>query len=420
MLFHVPYGCYLFYLAVHWIYAIGCALCLYYISMKWGASKYVSALVAWLFFIVSHWPEGNEILFEIPSLFWGLLSISLFLKWKDSHPAWQIFVGALACCSFLTKQFGAGFLLLVLWLIIVSTSTNKWKQAAYYLLGYSLPLLICLVCWGTDIYQSILFNGYGTDKMDAYWGIETTLASILARMWDNLIYFINRFVPVVYLAILLLPFIIKQKKWREALMCFFGIGGFLLQFYFVHGSLHYFLYMMPFALLLISIILTLNLNKYVRLIAYAVIGWTALIGMYSAYHHCVWKLYLQNGKQDYENQWNFGKQVANIVQEGETIFIPHYGLCYLYYTGNLYPSCMADIGYGVGPMELDIEHAAKWVANTDYVLHFTSKLMYDKYQGKDFEYFYNDSIQQYVDQFPSDTIEKETVIHYLNRHKLAE
>jgi hypothetical protein len=81
---------------------------------------------------------------------------------------------------------------------------------------------------------------------------------------------------------------------------------------------------------------------------------------------------------------------------------------------------MAEIGYGVGPMEVDIEHAAKWVANTDYVLHFTRKLMYDLYQGRDFEYFYNDSIQQYVDQFPSDTLEKETVIHYLNRPKLAE
>ena len=38
-LFHVPYGCYPFYLAVHWMYAIGCASCLFYISHKWDASK---------------------------------------------------------------------------------------------------------------------------------------------------------------------------------------------------------------------------------------------------------------------------------------------------------------------------------------------------------------------------------------------
>ncbi|MBQ5377296.1 MAG: hypothetical protein IIU48_02125, partial [Prevotella sp.] len=286
-LFHVPYGCYPFYLAVHWLYAIGCASCLYYISRKWGANKMIAAFVAWLFFIVSHWPQGNEILFEIPSVFWGLLAISLFLKWKESHPAWQIIVGAIACCSFLTKQFGAGFLMLVLWLIVTSTSENKWKQMGYYLLGYCLPLLICLACWGTDIYHSILFNGYGTDVMDAYWGRETTFASKLIRILKNLLDFSNRIVPIVYAALLLLPFMFKQDKWREALCCFFGIGGFLLQFFFVHGGHHYYQYMIPFALLLIPIMLSLDLNKYIRSAVWVIIGWTMVLGIYSAYHNRV-------------------------------------------------------------------------------------------------------------------------------------
>ena len=419
-LFHVPYGCYPFYLAVHWLYAIGCASCLYYISRKWGANKMIAAFVAWLFFIVSHWPQGNEILFEIPSVFWGLLAISLFLKWKDNHPAWQIIVGALACCSFFTKQFGAGFLLLVLWLIVTSKSTTKWKQTGYYFLGYCIPLLVCFCCWGMDIYQSILFNGYGTDAMDAYWGRETTFTTKLVRLWENLMLFANRIVPFVYAALLLLPFMFKQDKWREALCCFFGIGGFLLQFFFVHGGHHYFLYMLPFALLLIPIMLSLNLNKYVRSAVWVIIGWTMVLGIYSAYHNRVWKRYLHDGKKDYENQWKMGKQLSDIVQDGETIFIPHGGVCYLYYTANLYPSCMAEIGYGVGPMEVSVEAASKWVSEADYVLHFTRKMMYDLYQGQDYEYFYTDSIQQYVDQFPSDTFGTATVLHYLNRPKLTE
>ena len=419
-LFHVPYGCYPFYLAVHWLYAIGCASCLYYISRKWGANKMIAAFVAWLFFIVSHWPQGNEILFEIPSVFWGLLAISLFLKWKDSHPAWQIIVGALACCSFFTKQFGAGFLLLVLWLIVTSKSTTKWKQTGYYFLGYCIPLLVCFCCWGMDIYQSILFNGYGTDAMDAYWGREKTFTTKLVRLWENLMLFANRIVPFVYAALLLLPFMFKQDKWREALCCFFGIGGFLLQFFFVHGGHHYFLYMLPFALLLIPIMLSLNLNKYVRSAVWVIIGWTMVLGIYSAYHNRVWKRYLHDGKKDYENQWKMGKQLSDIVQDGETIFIPHGGVCYLYYTANLYPSCMAEIGYGVGPMEVSVEAASKWVSEADYVLHFTRKMMYNLYQGQDYEYFYTDSIQQYVDQFPSDTFGTATVLHYLNRPKLTE
>lgn len=69
-------------------------------------------------------------------------------------------------------------------------------------------------------------------------------------------------------------------------------------------------------------------------------------------------------------------------------------------------------------MELNIETAGKWVSEADYVLHFTREMMYDLYQGQDYEYFYNDSIQQYVDQFPSDTLSKDIVLHYLNRPKL--
>lgn len=417
-LFQLPYGCYHFYLGVHWLFAIGCAYCLYYISRKWGASKYISVFVVWLFFVVSHMPQGNIVLFEIPSVFWGLLAISLYYRWKDDNPAWQIIVGVIACCSFLTKQFGAGFLILVLWLIITSTSKNKWKQMGFYLLGYCLPLLVCFAFWGTDIYQSILLNGYGTEKMDAYWGKKTTLSSKLICIWDNLLHFVNRFVPFIYFAIILLPLMLIQNKWREALCCFFGVGGFALQYYFVHGGPHYYQYMLPFALLLISVVQTLDLNKYVRFCACIAIGWTMILGTYSAYYNRVWKIYLHNGKKNYEHQWSMGKKIADIVQEGETIFIPHGGICYLFYTANLYPSCMAEIGYGVGPMEIDIEHAAKWVANTDYVLHYTRKLIYDLYQGEDYEYFYNDSIQQYVDQFPSDTLEDGIVIHYLNRPKL--
>lgn len=417
-LFHLPYGCYHFYLAVHWLYAIGCAWCLYYISYKWSANKYISVFVAWLFFIVTHWPQGNVILFELPSIFWGLLAISLYFKWRENNPMRLIAVGIFACCSFFSKQFGLGFFALILWLIFTSTSSNKWKQTGYYLLGYCIPLFICFAYWGTDIYESILFNGYGTDVMDAYWGKETSFISKVIRLCENVLHLVNRILPVVYVAILLLPMICKQNKWREALMCFFAIGGFSLQFFFVHGGPHYYLYMIPFGLLLIPIIISLELNKYIRGIVWIIIGVTTLLGIYSSFHNRVWKLYLHKGKEQYTQQLEMGKRVSNIVQDGETVFIPHGGICYIYYTANLYPSCMAEIGYGIGPMELNIETAGKWVSEADYVLHFTREMMYDLYQGQDFEYFYNDSIQQYVDQFPSDTLSKDIVLHYLNKPKL--
>lgn len=417
-IFHVPYGCYPFYLTIHWLYVIGCAASIYYISCQWGASKILAVFVVWMFFIISHWPEGNIILFEIPSLFWGLLAICLYFKWQDSHPAWQIIVGALACCSFLTKQFGAGFLLLVLWLIITSESALKWKQLGFYLFGYCVPLLICFALWGTDMYVSILFNGYGTEMMDAYWGRETTITTRLTRICGNLMKFANRLVPVVYVAILLLPMIIKRNKWREGLLCIFGIGGFLLQFWFVPGGWHYHLYMLPFALLLLPIILSLNLNKYIRISVWGIIGVMVGLGIYSAYHNRVQKIYIADGKNNYNSQWAFGKQISDIVQDGETMFIPHAGLAHVYYTANLYPSYMAEIGYGMGPMELTIETAAKWVLKTDYVLHFSREMMWNMYRGQDFEYYYSDSIQQYVDQFPCDTLAKDVVLHHMNHSRM--
>lgn len=36
---------------------------------------------------------------------------------------------------------------------------------------------------------------------------------------------------------------------------------------------------------------------------------------------------------------------------------------------------MAEIGYGVGPLEVDIETASKWISGTDYVLHYTREMM---------------------------------------------
>ena len=177
--------------------------------------------------------------------------------------------------------------------------------------------------------------------------------------------------------------------------------------------------MIPFAILLIPVLLSLDVHEYVRWGLWAVIGVMTILDTCSTFRYPVWLVYMHTGKQEYAHQWEMGRKVADIVQDGETIFIPHARLSYVYYTGNLYPSCMAEIGYGCGPMELTIEKAAKWVANTDYVLHFTRKDVNDKFYGRDFEYFYNDSIQQYVDQFPSDTLEKNIVIHYLNRPKLV-
>lgn len=419
-LLHIPYGCYPFYLALHWLYAIGCASCLYYISRKWGANQSISLFVAWLFFIVTHWVQGNEILFEIPSLFWGLFAICLFYKWEESCPAWQIIVGIVACFSFFTKQFGAGFILLLLWLIITSKSTEKWKLIGFYLLGYSIPLLICFACWGTDIYKSILLNGYGTDVMDVYYGIDSSLSTKVLRMLNSILYLSKRILPIIFVAVLLLPIIIKQHfKYRELLLCFFAIGGFSLQFYFVYGGGHYLLYMIPWGILFVPILTSFPSRWYVQYIVIGGIVITTALGVYSAFYNRVWKIYLHNGKSAYTNEWKMVKNVSDIVQDGETVFIPHFGLCPIYYTANLTPPLLAEIGFAMGPMELTVEKTIKCVSQADYVIDFSSKTIEELYQGAE-SFFYNDSIRTYVHKFHKDTVGKDIVIYHVKRPILIE
>jgi len=420
-LFHVPYGCFEFYLAIHWLYVIGCAICIYSISLKFMNSNAVALLVVWLFFVVSHWLQGNEILFEIPSIFWGLLAIALAFKWGKKKSYLFVVVGFIACLSFLTKQFGAGFSLLVAWVIIASQNEHKWKQLGYYAIGYIIPVLICFACWGTDIFECILFNGYGTDVMDAYWGRVTTPANKFQRMYEHLFHFCNRIAPVIYGGIVLLPFAIKQGKYREALLCFFAIGGFLLQFWFVHGGSHYYQYLIPFALLLIPICLSLDIIKCLKYAFYVLIVLTAIFSCYSTFRNRVWKIYVNPNYHQKADQLAFGERISNMVEDGKTVYIAHGGLDYLYYTANLYPPCMQKYGYAVGPMEINIEGCAEMVENADYVLRFSKEMMRQIFpNGQDFEYYFTDSIQNIVAQYPSDTLDEKasTIIHYMSLPKI--
>lgn len=420
-LFHVPYGCYEFYLTIHWLYVCGCGVCLYCISCKLLENKYIALFVVCLFFIVSHWLQGNSVLFEIPSVFWGLLAITLAFRYEDKHAALYIIVGTISCCSFLTKQFGAGFLLLVAWIIITSKNKRKWRQLGYYFLGYMIPLIISLCCWGTDIFQCILFNGYGTDLMDAYRGHITTPSDKVHCMLNHLFHFCNRIAPIIYGGIIMLPMAVKQNKYREILLCFFALCGFLLQFWFVHGGYHYYQYLIPFALLLIPICLSFETHKYFKYVLYLLIVLTAIFSCYSTFRNRVWKIYANPKYHQKADQIIMGDKIAKIVEEGKSVYIAHGGLDYLYYTANLYPPCMQKYGYAVGPMEINIESCTEMVDNADYVLRFSKEMMRKIYpDGKDFEYYFTDSIQTIVAQYPSDTLDErgDVVLHYMYLPKI--
>lgn len=47
-LFGIPYGCYNFYLSVHYVFLFSCACFVYGISREFGTRKYASVLASWL------------------------------------------------------------------------------------------------------------------------------------------------------------------------------------------------------------------------------------------------------------------------------------------------------------------------------------------------------------------------------------
>ena len=393
-LFHVPYGCYPFYLVVHYLFSIGCAYFIYAISCLFGASKKVALFTTWLFLMSIHWLWGNCVLFEMPTLFYGLCASFLALKMKDK-PIWHfLYIGTLACASFLCKQFGAGYSLLVIYLIVAFCDQNRWKKAGMFCIGYVIPLMICWFIWGKNIFTSILLNGYGTTTMELA-GWDCSLIGKLSCIAHNLLYFCNRIAPIVYVALLMLPLVIRQGKWREMLFCVFGIGGFALQFYFVQGGLHYFQLLLPFGVLLVPILSTLSMNKWYKIVLYMGIGLMVSLSVYSTYRNRVYKRYIKNRQQN--EQKAIAQRINELVPQDATVWVAHGGLQYLNYLCNLHPTNMADVGYACGPLEITKEKAWKQAKSCDYVIHFSRIYEY--------EYYFDTQMDNYLKAFPVDSVD---------------
>lgn len=394
-IFQIPYGCYEFYLTIHYLFSVGCAVCVYGISKQFGAKRSVNLFSAWLFLITMHWLSGDCVLFEMPSLLFGLSACFLALKLCDKSDVHYVYVGVLSCGSFLCKQFGAGFLLLTIYLIVYFCE-YKSKKVLYYLVGYSIPLLVCFLIFGKDMYISILLNGYGTTTMELA-GWDCSFFGKIKIICGNIYHFSVKIIPLVSLSILFIPFIIKQNKYKEYFFCICGICGFALQYYLVPQALHYYQYMVPFGILIIPILSVISENKmmFFKSTIYLIILSTALVSCYNVhrrrvYRNCYWS-YLEK-----KSQKAIADEINQLDLSSKTIWVAHTGLQQYNYLCNLYPANIKEIGYAVGPLEVTKEKALKQLESSDYVLHFAV--------GNDLDYYYNGEVSDYIACFPADTI----------------
>lgn len=374
-LFNIPTGMYEPYLILHYIFQVGCAFFIHNILRIFKFRKKLSVFTACLFVLITHWLNGNSVLLEMPSIFFGLMSC-YFILWFQNRSFYNfIWIGVVCAGSFLCKQFGLGFLPLALYLIMFFNNDNKIKKSIFLLFGYSMPIIACFILWGKDFIPLIL-SGYGTTSAESA-GYDVSMQAKFMQIIGNCIYHFKRINPIIILSLLFVPVIFKQKKWKEYLFCLCGLLGFMLQFYFVKGGLHYQLYTIPFSVMVVAILLSLNVKQWQKIIIYIFVGITLILSLYSTYNNRVYKIYVKSDSK--QEQINCAKWLNKNIEEGKTLFIVHGGIFYNYYLTNILPANISTIGYSFGPLGLNEDECSQQIDSSDYILRFTKDYPHESF-----------------------------------------
>ncbi|HOH74234.1 MAG TPA: hypothetical protein PKW38_00475, partial [Paludibacteraceae bacterium] len=199
LLFGIPNGSYEFFLLIHYLFSIGTMFLLYKIAYYFTKSKNVALFSGWLFFLMAHWLQGNVILLEIPSLFFGLLGCWLLLSFPFKSICWYLLIGGVSSCSFLIKQFGFGFFFLSIYLLIFYRKDFFRERIILFILGYIIPIFLCFIIWKSS-FLSVVFSGYGTTTAQEA-GYDVSLKTKLDGIFYILKYFCFSVCPMVIIAL---------------------------------------------------------------------------------------------------------------------------------------------------------------------------------------------------------------------------
>lgn len=388
LLFNIPYGCYKFYLAIIYLFQIGSAFFLYKLSYKFCRNFYLSFITAWLFLIISHWNDGNAVLLENPSVFFGLGSLLLCLNPIKKENLNFFLAGFLSCCAFLCKQFGVGFICLDLFIIIFGKNIKqKTSKCSLFMLGVLLPVTICIIIWGEELIP-LVNSGYGI-SLPAEAGEDVSFSSKGIKIIYRIIYFCIRVVPFCIFSLLLTP---KDKsKLFLFVICWLGILGFSFQYYFNAGSLHYSLFMIPFALLLIPA--SFSEAKKIGITAkvfYSGILLTMIISFSSTYYKRVYLEYVCRSQKQWVQLMDdkLKDEIQNIIPKDETIWVHGVNTYYIYYLTNRLPPNLCTIGYSFGPLGLSKQEALAQAKSADWIIwdgeinsKYMSKELMDIYEN---------------------------------------
>lgn len=356
-LFHVPYGCYNFYFAVNLLMLATCAFVIYKLSFRFCRSRFVSLATSWLFLFLCMINGGLNVLFEAPSLMFGLFGIWMTYACMKKDSRHYLWIGVLMACSFLVKQFGLGFIALAMLAVIIDNeSREKWKKVSYLLCGFLFICTLVTIVFGKPFINSVFFNSYSSH-------LDLTIVDRLHNMSHMLRAFVRK-VPVILSAILLIPAFFSQGKWRLALVSACGLCGFSLQFLFGVNASHYYMYMIPFAVLFIPIMYALRLTKSERLVMYVSFFFLLYVNIKAVAN--VTKIRIETHAR--ELQTSSGIAIASVIPAQAKVWIANDSALPIYYFANLMTPNMEKHGYCAGKMQISESMAAEQIESADYVI----------------------------------------------------
>ena len=121
-------------------------------------------------------------------MMWGFMGIVLLLRNPKRYHSF-FFIGIVFSLSYLTKQYGLGFLFLTIFLMIFQLKNKVGLNYISLVAGYTLPIFI-LIIFIPETTKILLGNGYGI-------GRENNTDNIFILFWNNayicISYFVYRF-----------------------------------------------------------------------------------------------------------------------------------------------------------------------------------------------------------------------------------
>lgn len=347
---------YEFFLFVHFVLQLSSAFLVFKLTKYLTQKSDYGFFAGILFIILSHWNGGNAFLLETPSLFFGLWSIYLIIRFPK-NPYYIFISGILVALSFLCKQYGLGFLLLNIFTLIYYP--KRMKHSLLLFVGFILPLLICFYIWGASFLTILFGNGYSS---------ELELIERFKMFFDRII-FLHVFAPVLLIIWLNIILLLQKKSSnkKHLFMLTLGIFGFMLQFMFQPFS-HYFLYVIPFVCIITFTAYT-HTDKF-RFIFRILISTTFVLSLIATYHFKVNKIYIQKNFIK-SNQKTIAEKLLNTIPRDQTLYVANVELVEQYYLTNLLPPNFKTTGYTFG-VALSPQIHVQQMQDANYIIKYIS------------------------------------------------